>query len=322
MSYLWDLICKIEYDILIYRIKGGGNMEFLYKLYSNNYFGIGLFIVITVLAFSFLVILFFGKKDEHKRSKEVEQNKAKEEVNSNTIEVEKQQTIAPLETHTLQEESTRSENDLQPIIEEKSIDLEPVLESNFEEKEELEPFLETPREELDPFVTSNLVLNTDYITNESKDSLEVRNTPFMDNADIYHLDSVMNEENREVEETIDDVLNKYDAIEETILEEPNFQPEEDLETNSTILDEEPEFTVFEKAETAPKNASTPFSSVYLTKEEAPVQKEEIEEPKRVTPTRPTFELPKRVDLPKRTTNAIDESILSRSSEHYFKDENK
>lgn len=42
-------------------------MEFLYRLYSNNYFGIGLFIVITILAFSFLVILFFGKKDEKAR---------------------------------------------------------------------------------------------------------------------------------------------------------------------------------------------------------------------------------------------------------------
>ena len=44
--------------------KGGEMMEFLYKLYSNDFFGIGLFIVITILAFSFLVILFFGKKDQ------------------------------------------------------------------------------------------------------------------------------------------------------------------------------------------------------------------------------------------------------------------
>ena len=45
-------------------------MKFLSKLYSNDYFGIGLFIVITILAFSFLVILFFGKKDEKARNAE------------------------------------------------------------------------------------------------------------------------------------------------------------------------------------------------------------------------------------------------------------
>ena len=52
-------------------------MDFLYKLYSYNYFGIGLFIVITILAFAFLVILFFGKKDEKTRREleKVEENR-------------------------------------------------------------------------------------------------------------------------------------------------------------------------------------------------------------------------------------------------------
>ena len=81
------MICKIEYGILNYRIKGGGDMEFLYKLYSNNYFGIGLFIVITVLAFSFLVILFFGKRDEKVRNeKRLENHKSLEQTNIEKIE--------------------------------------------------------------------------------------------------------------------------------------------------------------------------------------------------------------------------------------------
>lgn len=45
-------------------------MEFLYKLYDNEYFGIALFIVIAILIFLFLLILFFGKKDEKKRKLE------------------------------------------------------------------------------------------------------------------------------------------------------------------------------------------------------------------------------------------------------------
>ena len=49
-------------------------MEFLYKLYESEYFGIGLFIVITILTFLFLVILFFGKKDEKVRKLEETKN--------------------------------------------------------------------------------------------------------------------------------------------------------------------------------------------------------------------------------------------------------
>ncbi len=42
-------------------------MEFLNRLYESNYFGIGLFAVISFLVVTFLVVLFFGKKDEQKR---------------------------------------------------------------------------------------------------------------------------------------------------------------------------------------------------------------------------------------------------------------
>lgn len=45
-------------------------MEFLNKLYESNYFGIGLFAVISFLVVTFLVVLFFGKKDEQKRKLE------------------------------------------------------------------------------------------------------------------------------------------------------------------------------------------------------------------------------------------------------------
>ena len=45
-------------------------MDFLNKLYESNYFGIGLFAVICVLVVAFLIVLFFGKKDEKKRNLE------------------------------------------------------------------------------------------------------------------------------------------------------------------------------------------------------------------------------------------------------------
>ncbi len=45
-------------------------MDFLNKLYESNYFGIGLFAVISFLVVTFLVVLFFGKKDEKRRKLE------------------------------------------------------------------------------------------------------------------------------------------------------------------------------------------------------------------------------------------------------------
>ena len=45
-------------------------MDFLDKLYSSNYFGIGLFAVIAFLVVTFLIVLFFGKKDQKKRKLE------------------------------------------------------------------------------------------------------------------------------------------------------------------------------------------------------------------------------------------------------------
>jgi hypothetical protein len=55
-------------------------MEFLNKLYESNYFGIGLFAVISFLVVTFLIVLFFGKKDEKRRKLE-----ATNELKNNTI---------------------------------------------------------------------------------------------------------------------------------------------------------------------------------------------------------------------------------------------
>lgn len=53
-------------------------MDFLDRLYSSNYFGIGLFAVIAFLVVTFLIVLFFGKKDEKKRKLESTQKMSTE----------------------------------------------------------------------------------------------------------------------------------------------------------------------------------------------------------------------------------------------------
>lgn len=312
------LICKIDYGILIYRIKGGGNMEFLYKLYSNNYFGIGLFIVITILAFAFLVILFFGKRDEKARiakEKELENRtkteniESKEEITNDTLEAMTLDENSSLET---EENINEDKITLEDPKEESIFEREPVLEETILDTPREEPtyYEETPREEMDPFVTSNIVLNTDYIMEEQPTMEELEKEDFSKTSDIYNLNSIINENEipNSEEETIDDVLNKYDAIEETILEEPTFETPEEI---ITPIVEESEVDVFARPDDSLKKASTPFSSVYLTKEEAETKTEEVvEESKPIMPSRAAFDLPKRVDLPKRSAGAINENIIS------------
>lgn len=312
------LICKIDYGILIYRIKGGGNMEFLYKLYSNNYFGIGLFIVITILAFAFLVILFFGKRDEKARiakEKELENRtkteniESKEEITNDTLEAMTLDENSSLET---EENINEDKITLEDPKEESIFEREPVLEETILDTSREEPtyYEETPREEMDPFVTSNIVLNTDYIMEEQPTMEELEKEDFSKTSDIYNLNSIINENEipNSEEETIDDVLNKYDAIEETILEEPTFETPEEI---ITPIVEESEVDVFARPDDSLKKASTPFSSVYLTKEEAETKTEEVvEESKPIMPSRAAFDLPKRVDLPKRSAGAINENIIS------------
>lgn len=124
------MICVGVYVILVIEYKGGVMMEALYNLYNNDYFGIGLFIVVTILAFSFLIILFFGKKDE--KNKNAEQNEQKE------IEETK---IDSLSSMSLENTNLMSDNIETKTDEEKEINLE---ESNNNLlQEDINPFLDT-----------------------------------------------------------------------------------------------------------------------------------------------------------------------------------
>lgn len=275
------------------RIKGGENMEFLNKLYSNEYFGIGLFIVISILAFTFLVVLFFGKKDEKARIKEEKLlNEKKEE------EPIKQE---DLDTITLNEDAIASEakeeNDQIEIEENFNR-----LENEEDSKEELETFEEKKIEDIDPFVTSNLVLNTDYINEESNN----QETPNVDStSDIYNLNNVMQEnlDFMNEEESIEDVLSKYDQWEE------QTEHEDTLDITRPVIEEVTPSNIFTEDVETNKVVNAPFSSVYLENE----KNEEAEEPEKeinFNSDTKAFELPKRVDLPKRNDQDVNENIIT------------
>ena len=57
-------------------------MNFLDKLYESNYFGIGLFAVISFLVVTFLIVLFFGKRDEKRRLESTKELQKKDVENT------------------------------------------------------------------------------------------------------------------------------------------------------------------------------------------------------------------------------------------------
>lgn len=233
-------------------------MEFLYRLYSNDYFGIGLFIVITILAFSFLVILFFGKKDE----------KAKLEQQAEKEKVEKEENVE-------NKEEEIELNDLEPIT---------IKEEELSEKES-NLVEENETDESDLFVTSNIVLNTDYISEENEDS------------------SVQKNDDRD----IDDIFNTYNDLEEPIDVNEIIDEEEII----PIIEEEVEENNLFSNPKETKKSSIPFSSVYLNKEDKQEAESQMKQEEQKS-VKTTFEMPKRVDLPKRNsdTSTTNENIIS------------
>ena len=141
-------------------------MDFLDKLYSSNYFGIGLFAVIAFLVVTFLIVLFFGKKDEKKRKLEATQNIStensfKETSTPTPVEIPKNpEPVAPIN---LGSEPVKEENS-------QSIPLEPV----------------TPVMPVPPVAPIKLEENdnNEYVENltveEPKKEVEVPVTPIID----------------------------------------------------------------------------------------------------------------------------------------------
>lgn len=261
--------------------KGGGMMEFLYRLYGNEYFGIGLFIVITILAFSFLVILFFGKKDEKERNKEIENNVDAEMAPKEELQAEALETVdLPVENNTI----------LEPVSE---AILEPVNEST----------TENMSIEIDPFVSSNMVLNSNLV-----EEIKIENPTEV----VPETEEKIEEENifgeMPIEEPFNIELNlPEESVEETQKEEETIDPFNITEPvisefETPVIPEPVQNDIFaEPKEEAPKKVVMPtqFSSVYLTKEkeETPEIKEEQEEIAPI-PLKPSFDLPKPLDLPK------------------------
>lgn len=217
-------------------------MEFLYKLYESEYFGIGLFIVITILTFLFLVILFFGKKDEKVRK--LEETKKLE-----------------LENETAFKQTNDNIEDLSiPVIEQPQEEV--VVQ---EQKNTDTPLVEEPKEEV-----SNLTgVDLAAFNQEVEKSLN-KPTGLENPTTVEEIPTISNPKMEEMQQPVEDVdiNNLFQTNIEPIQEENTVQQEKVLD----IEEAKPEMEL-------PKTEA-PFSSVYVNKEETivpPVQEVHEEE---------------------------------------------
>lgn len=229
-------------------------MEFLYKLYDNEYFGIALFIVIAILIFLFLLILFFGKKDEKKRKLE--------------------------ETKRLELESTNAFKETNENVE--SLEIPEIAQPTLNADKENAVSLESNDE---------VVLNTPTLDVSSVDSDTINNTVSLDNSLLNSHNNILNN-NEVIDLPKTNDLATNESINENSLDIDNlFQTNIELPKENAPVDnhqlniEMPE--IKEEKHDALK-VEAPFSSVYINKQED-INKIELPE-KNVQPL--GFELPK------------------------------
>lgn len=217
-------------------------MEFLYKLYESEYFGIGLFIVITILTFLFLVILFFGKKDEKVRK--LEETKKLE-----------------LENETAFKQTNDNIEDLSiPVIEQPQEEV--VVQ---EQKNTDTPLVEEPKEEVSNLTGVDLAAFNQEVEKSLNEPTGLENP-----TTVEEIPTISNPKMEEMQQPVEDVdiNNLFQTNIEPIQEENTVQQEKVLD----IEEAKPEMEL-------PKTEA-PFSSVYVNKEETivpPVQEVHEEE---------------------------------------------
>ena len=260
-------------------------MEFLEKLYEMENFGLYLFGVIGILIVLFMIVLILGKRD---------QKKSKEQISEETTNVDSEPKETPV-VETKEEENTsfafHDTEEATPVQVE-----EPVM-----PKEEIK--YENPVNE--QFSTTNSVLNDELPKEEAENTavmpqvvepvvdieppkMEEAPTP-TPSAKEFDFDALANAISKELE-----------SIEKK--ETPKVEEPKTLDTNFKTFEPvnvtEPKEEVKESVKPRPV-MPTVFSSVYVNREKEVKEPEKKEE----EPVKPTFDLPKMMDLPKKADDS-------------------
>lgn len=243
-------------------------MDFLESLYSIENFGIYLFVIIGILVILFLIVLFFGKKDQKKR-KELEEKLEQTKVSNRDAFSE----VTPTTSLEVHENSSEEVKPVEPI----HIDGDKV------------------QTVADVAPTTNDVLNSDFTSSVSEEEVpsneHKKEFDFDALADAISKELADMEKNMNVDEP-EPILPKVEApiVKETV--EPVH-----LQAVSSDMPSE----VSSAQKTKPVMPSV-FSSVYVNREK---EEPKIQESKPVTSVKPEIELPKKMDLPKKADSIND-----------------
>ena len=272
-------------------------MKFLENLYEMENFGLYLFAIIGILIVLFMIVLLLGKRDEKKRKEE-----EKKEIENNTNVT--QDTNITQETNNTQETNTKVEDEqnstsfafhdeVVPSPVEAPVSA-PV--QNVTLEEESIPEVKEP-----VFTTTNSVLNDDVPSIEHEEQPKLEETPVVNvvteettpkvEAPVkeFDFDALANAISRELESIEKKEIPK---VEEPKTINSNFKTYEpvDLEAKEELKEE------VKNEPVKPRPVMpTVFSSVYVNREKEVKEPEKKEE----QPVKPSFDLPKMVDLPKK-----------------------
>lgn len=295
-------------------------MDFLYKLYSYNYFGIGLFIVITILAFAFLVILFFGKKDEKTRREleKVEENR--EAIKE--LERKQEEKKEELETISLENNPEITREDLvERIVEnEKTVEEQvPSFTNTLEEyptNEQTDTISTYAQDDLDIDFDKDIALqreewNTELVKEENDTDIDIFNTQPTREYDLENEPISYEEVNRDVVEEPYDYTKQEVAREQLREEMYNVEPDTRENTrrampsvfSSVYKNNEREDIFPEETYQTDNFVANLEPETYELKQEEQIIEEPKTEPMRpITPKKPEFVMPKRADMPKLNKN--------------------
>ncbi len=272
-------------------------MKFLENLYEMENFGLYLFAIIGILIVLFMIVLLLGKRDEKKRKEE-----EKKEIENNTNVTQDtnitQETNNTLDTNTKVEDEQNStsfafHDEVVPSPVEAPVSA-PV--QNVTLEEESIPEVKEP-----VFTTTNSVLNDDVPSIEHEEQPKLEETPVVNvvteettpkiEAPVkeFDFDALANAISRELESIEKKEIPK---VEEPKTINSNFKTYEpvDLEAKEELKEE------VKNEPVKPRPVMpTVFSSVYVNREKEVKEPEKKEE----QPVKPSFDLPKMVDLPKK-----------------------
>jgi len=272
-------------------------MGFLESLYEIENFGIYLFVVIGVLVVLFLMVLFFGKRDQKQRK--LAMLKQEETHSEDKVEQSNVTEVAPAENANF---AFQEQSDVTKV----EVPKDDVMESN------VEPVVNSVAPTVNVVLNSELTEEEPVVTESADDSEKTFDFDALASAISKELESIENHSEEPVKsEEIE--MPKEEKQEDEDLSFQIFEPVQMEEISDTVVhNEEPVKEVVEEKVEAIKPRPvmpTVFSSVYVNREKEEPKKEEISKEikeEEVKPVKPVIDLPKMVDLPKRADEKSDD----------------